>query len=179
VPFICANSGWTWLSVARRLSLLAPRLAPRNLVSLANVRTDRTQYRPEIGLTTQRDGRIRENARRAAAMSGSGLRCLTDWRACRSGESAALAQMIPSLLAGRPWPDRATWHLLDSNRARGHDRIACGKGLHLLFIVGLHDTRAPGAAGVEHGTEDHHLASRDPGRQCSAWRAMISRPMML
>jgi hypothetical protein len=61
----------------------------------------------------------------------------------------------------------------------GHDRLACGKGPHLLFIVGLHDTKAPGAAGVEHGTEDHHLASRDPEPPALGVDAMISRSMML
>ena len=66
VAFSCTDSGWTWPGVAQYLPTLAPRLAPRNLVSFANVRTYRTQYRPEIGLTTQRDGRIRENARRPA-----------------------------------------------------------------------------------------------------------------
>src|SRR5262245_201484 len=32
-----------------------------------------------------------------------------------------------------------------------------------MFIVGLHDAKAPGAAGVEHRTEDHHLARLHPG----------------
>jgi hypothetical protein len=64
VPSSCTDSGWTWLGVAQYLPLLAPRLAPQNLISFANVRPDRTQYRPETDLTTQRDGRIRENVRR-------------------------------------------------------------------------------------------------------------------
>ena len=38
VPFTCTNSGRTWPGVAQHLSLLAPRLAPQNLVSLAHVR---------------------------------------------------------------------------------------------------------------------------------------------
>jgi len=65
VAFSCTDSGWTWPGVAQYLPLLAPRLAPQNLISCANVRPDRAQYRPETDLTTQRDGRIRENARRA------------------------------------------------------------------------------------------------------------------
>src|SRR5438876_1034181 len=42
-------------------------------ISLASLTfgPDRKQYRPEIGLTTQRDGRIRENARRPADRRGN------------------------------------------------------------------------------------------------------------
>ena len=72
VAFSCTDSGWRWLGVAQYLPLLAPRLAPQNLVSFANVRPDRTQYRSETDLTTQRDGMIRENVRRAADMVGEG-----------------------------------------------------------------------------------------------------------
>jgi len=36
VAFSCTDSGWTWPGVAQYLSLLAPRLAPRDLVSFAN-----------------------------------------------------------------------------------------------------------------------------------------------
>jgi hypothetical protein len=42
VPFSCGNNGWMWPDVAVCLWSLAPRLAPRNLVSGANVRTIRT-----------------------------------------------------------------------------------------------------------------------------------------
>jgi hypothetical protein len=35
VPFTCSDSGWTWPSVASYLALLAPNLAPRNLVSVS------------------------------------------------------------------------------------------------------------------------------------------------
>src|SRR5262252_2623008 len=38
VAFSCTDSGWTWLGVAQYLPLLAPRLAPQNLISCANVR---------------------------------------------------------------------------------------------------------------------------------------------
>src|SRR5262249_52074023 len=38
VAFSCTDSGWTWLGVAQYLPLLAPRLAPQNLISFANVR---------------------------------------------------------------------------------------------------------------------------------------------
>src|SRR5262249_23024454 len=52
---------------------------------------------------------------------------------------------------------------LNRARARCDDRIARGEGPHLLFVVGLHDAKTPGAAGVEHGAEDHHLARLNPG----------------
>ena len=70
VAFSCTGSGWTWPGAAQYLPLLAPCLAPQNLISFANVRSDRTQYRLETDLTTQRDGRIRENARRPADLGG-------------------------------------------------------------------------------------------------------------
>ena len=38
VPFSCSDYGWTWPGVAQCLRSLAPRLAPRDLVSGANVR---------------------------------------------------------------------------------------------------------------------------------------------
>ena len=72
VAFSCTGSGWTWPGAAQYLPLLAPCLAPQNLISFANVRPDRAQYRPETDLTTQRDGRIRENARRPAPFQPSG-----------------------------------------------------------------------------------------------------------
>src|ERR1019366_9923673 len=37
-PFTCGNPGSMWPDVARRLPTLAPNLAPRKLVSSANVR---------------------------------------------------------------------------------------------------------------------------------------------
>jgi hypothetical protein len=37
LPFTCANPGPMWLDAARRLLTLAPNLAPRKLVSSANV----------------------------------------------------------------------------------------------------------------------------------------------
>jgi hypothetical protein len=46
----CTDSGWTWPGVARCLPLLAPRLAPRDLVSLANVRTIERRLEPPPGL---------------------------------------------------------------------------------------------------------------------------------
>jgi hypothetical protein len=49
------------------------------------------------------------------------------------------------------------------SRARRNDRIVGGEGPQLLFVVSLHDAKTPGAAGVEHGTEDHHLARLNPG----------------
>jgi hypothetical protein len=42
VPFTCSDSGWVWPSVALCLAPLAPNLAPRNPVSAANVRINRT-----------------------------------------------------------------------------------------------------------------------------------------
>src|SRR5438552_1269076 len=81
VAFSCTDSGWTWPGVAQYLPTLAPHLAPRNLVSFANVWPDRTQYRPETDLTTQRDGRIRENARRAAVLRArAGQLAVDSWR---------------------------------------------------------------------------------------------------
>src|SRR6516164_3288531 len=47
---------------------LPPHLAPRTSLASLTFRPDRTQYRPETNLTTQRDGRIRENARRPAVL---------------------------------------------------------------------------------------------------------------
>ena len=38
VPFTCGNPGPMWPDIARRLALLAPNLAPRKLVSSANIR---------------------------------------------------------------------------------------------------------------------------------------------
>jgi DDE superfamily endonuclease len=38
VPFGCGENGWRWLGTALRLWSLAPRLAPRDLFSKANVR---------------------------------------------------------------------------------------------------------------------------------------------
>src|ERR1022692_3457024 len=37
-PFTCGDYRWTWPGVGRCLPLLAPNLAPRNLLSAANVR---------------------------------------------------------------------------------------------------------------------------------------------
>src|SRR5262249_2791250 len=64
-----------------------------------------------------------------------------------------------------PRPDKATQHLphFDRARARRDARILGGESPQLLFVVGLHDAKTPGAAGVEHGTEDHHLARLDQG----------------
>src|SRR6516225_4375719 len=78
---------------------------------------------------------------------------------------AALPPRVPRRLAGRTWPDKASQHLPDFNRAcaRCDDRVARGEGPQLLFIVSLHDAESPGAAAVEHGTEDHHLARLNPG----------------
>ena len=45
-PFTCGNPGPMWPDVARRLPTLAPNLAPRKLVSDANVRQGRTGCRP-------------------------------------------------------------------------------------------------------------------------------------
>src|SRR5262249_2638591 len=72
---------------------------------------------------------------------------------------------VPRPLGGRPWPDIASQHLpdLDRARARRDDRIVRGEGPQLLLIVGLHDAETPGAGGVEHGAEDHHLARLNPG----------------
>jgi hypothetical protein len=42
MPFTCGNSGWMWPGVAWRLVSLAPDLAPNNIVSLANIPSDRT-----------------------------------------------------------------------------------------------------------------------------------------
>ena len=42
VPFGCSENGWKWPGVALCLWSLAPRPAPRNLVSNANVRMLRT-----------------------------------------------------------------------------------------------------------------------------------------
>lgn len=39
VPSSCSDSSWMWPGVARCLPSLAPQLAPRNLISTANVRT--------------------------------------------------------------------------------------------------------------------------------------------
>ena len=39
VPFHCSGNGWMWPGVALRLWSLAPSLAPRKLVSSANVQT--------------------------------------------------------------------------------------------------------------------------------------------
>jgi hypothetical protein len=38
VPFSCTDGGREWPGTAQHLSVLAPQLAPRDLVSLANVR---------------------------------------------------------------------------------------------------------------------------------------------
>ena len=59
MAFSCTDSGWTWPGVAQYLPMLAPRLAPGiSLASLTFGPTERS-IDPEIGLTTQRDGRIR------------------------------------------------------------------------------------------------------------------------
>ena len=39
MPFTCEGAGSLWPDVAWRLALLAPNLAPRDIVSRANVRT--------------------------------------------------------------------------------------------------------------------------------------------
>jgi hypothetical protein len=98
VAFSCTDSGWTWPGVAQYLPMLAPHLAPRNLVSFANVRPDRTQYRPETDLTTQRDGRIRENARRPAVLDGN---LVVRVAACAAPEQG-------DLCAARAWPTSLT-----------------------------------------------------------------------
>lgn len=46
VPFGCTDNGWMWPDVALCLRSLAPRLAPRNLVSVANVRMLRPEADP-------------------------------------------------------------------------------------------------------------------------------------
>ena len=50
MPFTCGDSGWTWPYVAWRLASLAPNLAPRKLISSANIRwSTRSPNRPSAG----------------------------------------------------------------------------------------------------------------------------------
>jgi N-acetylglutamate synthase-like GNAT family acetyltransferase len=46
VPFTCTDNRWSWPGVARYLSALAPHLACRYLVSVANVRTTGRSVEP-------------------------------------------------------------------------------------------------------------------------------------
>src|SRR5262249_52231364 len=90
-------------------------------------------------------------------------------------------QLVPGLLAGRPWPDKATEHLPDFNRAcaRCHDRIVGGEGPQLLFIVSLHGAKTQEPLASSTGPKITIWPDSTQGRQCSAWRAMISRSSSL
>jgi hypothetical protein len=46
--FSCTDSGWKWPGIARYLPLLAPRLAPRDSVTLANVRMIERSVEPFV-----------------------------------------------------------------------------------------------------------------------------------
>src|SRR5215475_10963905 len=114
-------------------------------------------------------------------LSGSGVRPgQTGGRAGRA-KSAALAQLVPGLLAGRSWPDKATEHLPDFNRAcaRCHDRIVGGEGPQLLFIVSFHGAKTQEPLASSTGPKITIWPDSTQGRQCSAWRAMISRSSSL
>jgi hypothetical protein len=53
VPVGRTSSGWMWPDAAPDPWLLAPRLAPQNLVSNANIRTGRTQRCHRLAGLTQ------------------------------------------------------------------------------------------------------------------------------
>jgi hypothetical protein len=49
MPFTCDDSGWTWPNVAWCLASLAPNLAPRKLISSANIRWVQQVAEPTVG----------------------------------------------------------------------------------------------------------------------------------
>jgi hypothetical protein len=56
MPFTCGGAGSLWLDVAWRLALMAPILAPRDIVSHANVRMVGSEFRLINGSRGQRQG---------------------------------------------------------------------------------------------------------------------------
>jgi hypothetical protein len=67
VLFSCTDSGWKWPGVAQYLSLLAPHLAPRDLLSLSNVRTNEHSLEP----TCQERCALRRSARQPPTRASS------------------------------------------------------------------------------------------------------------
>jgi hypothetical protein len=62
VPFTCTDNRWSWPGVARYLPALAPHLAPRHLISAANVRTIERSIEPSqrvAGEPLEPGGRVR------------------------------------------------------------------------------------------------------------------------